>query len=103
MATEESGIAEVDDDANPEPSPTLPVVTDQLANPPTVMPAITPTSLPQAVGIRGLALPGGLEITQVYVPAGSFLMGSADDDRRGSFDEKPQHEVILDSFWLDQT
>lgn len=36
----------------------------------------------------------------VYVPAGVFLMGS---DEEGGFDEKPQHEVALDAFWIMQT
>ena len=35
----------------------------------------------------------------VLVPAGSFLMGSAD----GEPDEAPPHEVTLDAFWIDRT
>ena len=35
----------------------------------------------------------------VLVPAGSFLMGSAD----GEPDEAPPHEVALDAFWIDRT
>jgi formylglycine-generating enzyme required for sulfatase activity len=35
----------------------------------------------------------------VLVPAGSFLMGSAD----GEPDEAPAHEVALDAFWIDRT
>jgi formylglycine-generating enzyme required for sulfatase activity len=64
---------------------------------------MTLTSPPQAGDARVLTLPSGLEVTQVFVPAGSFLMGSADDDPLAEDDEKPQHEVALDSFWLDQT
>ena len=33
----------------------------------------------------------------VYVPAGEFLMGSSDSD------EKPQHRVYLNGFWIDRT
>jgi len=40
---------------------------------------------------------------QVYVPAGEFLMGSADSDSLASSDEKPQHTVYLDAFWIDKT
>lgn len=37
------------------------------------------------------------------IPAGSFLMGSADDDREASRNEKPQHRVsISKSFYLGQ-
>ena len=39
----------------------------------------------------------------VYVPAGEFLMGSADSDTLAESDEKPQHKVYLDAFWIDQT
>lgn len=38
-------------------------------------------------------------MTMVYVPAGSFMMGSMG----GMSDERPEHEVILTSFWLDRT
>ncbi len=39
------------------------------------------------------------EMNMVYVPAGSFMMGS----EGGGSDEKPVHEVLLDEFWIDQT
>jgi len=42
-------------------------------------------------------------MTMVYVPAGSFLMGSAEDDPEALDDEFPQHEVSLDTFWIDRT
>jgi formylglycine-generating enzyme required for sulfatase activity len=38
-------------------------------------------------------------MTMVYVPEGEFEMGS----EIGLTDEQPQHTVMLDSFWLDQT
>ncbi len=44
------------------------------------------------------------EMVMVYVPGGTFQMGS--DPALDSFaeiDEQPQHEVTLDSFWIDQT
>ena len=34
----------------------------------------------------------------VYVPAGGFIMGSAD----GNFDERPAHQVRLSAFFIDQ-
>ena len=37
-------------------------------------------------------------MTMVYVPEGSFPMGSEEQD-----DEKPVHEVSLDAFWIDRT
>jgi formylglycine-generating enzyme required for sulfatase activity/CHAT domain-containing protein/Flp pilus assembly protein TadD len=54
--------------------------------------------------IAGIA--AGAELTNavdgaryVYVPAGVFSMGLD----AGGFDEKPQHEVELDAFWIMQT
>ncbi len=38
----------------------------------------------------------------VYVPAGTFWMGSREDDPDADGDEYPQHEVFLDGFWIDQ-
>jgi formylglycine-generating enzyme required for sulfatase activity len=39
----------------------------------------------------------------IYVPAGGFLMGSLDSDSQAHKDEKPQHRVVLDAYWIDQT
>ena len=42
-------------------------------------------------------------MTMVYVPGGTFMMGSdPNDDTLAQSDEQPQHEVRLDSFWIDQ-
>jgi formylglycine-generating enzyme required for sulfatase activity len=38
----------------------------------------------------------------VFVPAGEFLMGSSDADKDAGSDEKPQHTVYLDAFWIDK-
>lgn len=38
-------------------------------------------------------------MVQVYVPAGTFQMGSDS----GEADEKPVHPVTLDAFWIDRT
>lgn len=42
-------------------------------------------------------------MVQVYVPAGEFVMGSRDDDPDARDDEKPQHTVYLDGYWIDKT
>lgn len=41
--------------------------------------------------------------TLVCVPAGEFLMGAAGDDPQARDNEKPQHRVYLDAFWIDRT
>jgi formylglycine-generating enzyme required for sulfatase activity len=69
---------------------------------PTALPSLTPEAigtLPPAGEERTITLPGGVEVTQVFVPAGSFLMGSEGIAQSW----KPVHEVTLDSFWLNRT
>ncbi|MCQ3938022.1 MAG: hypothetical protein DPW18_13370 [Chloroflexi bacterium] len=39
----------------------------------------------------------------IFIPEGEFLMGSDDSDPDAAPDEKPQHPVYLDAFWMDQT
>jgi formylglycine-generating enzyme required for sulfatase activity len=39
----------------------------------------------------------------VYVPGGTFQMGSDPGDPNAESDEFPQHPVTLDSYWIDQT
>ncbi len=47
--------------------------------------------------MRTLAPPG-----MVYIPSGSFLMGSSDDDPDARANEKPQHEVWLRGYYIDR-
>jgi hypothetical protein len=53
---------------------------------------------PTPVDMRAVSR-GGVQVEQVFVPAGSFMMGSED----GADDEQPVHEVTLDAFWIDRT
>lgn len=71
---------------SPPPAPTAPP--EPAAPSPTPLPALGDTL------VRSKD-----EMTMVFVPAGSFQMGSEDGDS----DEKPIHEVALDAFWIDQT
>src|SRR5687767_16020994 len=41
-------------------------------------------------------------MVQVFIPEGYFTMGSATDDPQADEDEKPSHNVFLDSFWIDR-
>jgi len=38
----------------------------------------------------------------VLISAGSFVMGAANDDTNAGLDERPPHEVTLDSFYIDR-
>ncbi len=64
--------------------------------------AAVTTTVPQFTATLGI---GSTEVSpidgmvQVYVPAGSFQMGSDSGDA----DEQPVHPVTLDAFWIDQT
>jgi formylglycine-generating enzyme required for sulfatase activity len=42
-------------------------------------------------------------MVMVYVPGGTFPMGSGEDDPEAVPDELPQHMVTLDGFWIDRT
>ncbi len=53
----------------------------------------------QAGQVKTIALPGGATMDLVWVPSGSFMMGSND----GNPDEKPVHRVELDGFWIGKT
>ena len=66
-----------------------------------------PTHTPQ---VNAIPLTIGSSMTSpkdnmvmVFVPAGEFEMGSSDQDTSADQDEKPQHTVYLDAFWIDQT
>ncbi|MCP9772456.1 SUMF1/EgtB/PvdO family nonheme iron enzyme [Synechococcus sp. Tobar12-5m-g] len=45
----------------------------------------------------------GVALTMVTIPAGSFLMGSPEDEPERSDDEGPQHKVTLGAFFMAQT
>jgi len=61
-------------------------------------PAAVPASSPDSARTRTMD-----SAEMMLVPAGEFLMGSSDADPKASDDEKPQHTVYLDAFWIDRT
>ena len=42
-------------------------------------------------------------IEMVMIPAGTFIMGAEHENALADADEKPTHEVYLDTFWIDKT
>jgi formylglycine-generating enzyme required for sulfatase activity len=63
----------------------------------TLIPRTTATLAAGAIQWRG-----NDNAEMVYVPAGEFLMGSRDSDLQAAADEKPQHTIYLDAFWIDK-
>ena len=56
---------------------------------------------PLGIGSTKISPKDGM--VMVYVPAGPFLMGSADSDSDADEWEKPQRMVYLDGYWIDKT
>jgi formylglycine-generating enzyme required for sulfatase activity len=88
----------------------LPVETESSVTPMSPTRVATSTPVPTSTSVSTPALGiGSTEIsskdgmTLLYVPAGEFLMGSTDADTLATSDEKPQHTVMLDAYWIDQT
>ncbi len=69
----------------------------------TPLPA-TPTTQPSTTSIPAnyVHILPGPGIALVFVPEGEFFMGSTDEDRGADQDEKPQHPVWLNSYWIGQ-
>jgi serine/threonine-protein kinase len=59
----------------------------------------TPTPTPTVIVTDAWEQDGS---TMIYVPEGTFWMGAGENDPGGD-DVRPQHEVYLDAFWIDQT
>ena len=83
--------------ATPETEPTA----TQTVVPPTPTETKIPTAMP---GVT--AAPETIRIspkdgmTQLFIPAGTFIMGGLDVHREN--DELPPHEVYVSAFWMDQ-
>ena len=52
---------------------------------------------------RVLVLPGGAEMTMIYCPPGTFLMGSPEDEEGRSADEQLHEVTLTTGFWLGKT
>jgi eukaryotic-like serine/threonine-protein kinase len=68
----------------------------------TSTPTFAPTPIP-TLGIGSTQVSPADGMILLYVPEGEFLMGSADSDPDATPQEKPQHTVYLDAFWIDRT
>ena len=56
---------------------------------------------PVNVSAKTIMLPGEVPLDMVWVPPGSFLMGSLEDEQDRAAREGPQHQVfIAEGFWM---
>jgi len=92
-------VSTVVDEATSPPSPT------RTPQPSTATQAVTPTApkidLTPKAGVTAIAQSDGMIL--VFVPAGEFIMGAAENDPQAFANEKPQHTVSVEAFWLDRT
>ncbi len=65
--------------------------------------APAPTDTPAALAAGSIKINPVDGAEMVFVPSGEFTMGSGDDDPDADSDEKPQHTVYLDAFWIYKT
>ncbi len=97
--------------ANASASPTGAATSTRIVTPtpqsvtktPTPPVTSTPLSATPTLGPGSTKVRGKDAMVMVFVPAGEFVMGSADSDASARADEKPQHRVYLDAFWIDRT
>src|SRR5262249_27440317 len=91
--------------STPEPAkaPTsTPTETQTQMSTPTPTPSPTPAPMPanpKQGDIYTEDLGGGLKLDLVYIPDGSFTMGSPENELERNKDEGPQHRVTLRGFW----
>jgi eukaryotic-like serine/threonine-protein kinase len=61
-------------------------------------------SFPDNPAVGSTAVSPMDNMTLFYVPAGDFLMGStSSNDSQAAINEKPQHNVYLNAYWIDST
>jgi len=59
-----------------------------------------PSEAPKPRDVDTVDLGGGVKMDLVWVPAGSFQMGSPDSEQGRNDSEGPVHTVELDGFWM---
>jgi len=89
---------------NPSPAPTE-VPPERPTQGPTEALTPTPTTEPHHAGpsLGDTSTRPVDGMVMVYVPGGTFQMGSDESDSDASIYEFPQHPVTLGSFWIDRT
>ncbi len=67
---------------------------------PTETPTITPTPAPSILPPTFVRQQDNMPM--ILIPGSAFMMGSGENDFPAAPDERPQHEVTLDTFYIDQ-
>ncbi|GAB4577947.1 MAG: hypothetical protein Fur0022_06790 [Anaerolineales bacterium] len=80
--------------------PPAPTLTSTTASSPTSAPPTSPTPIPTTPPLITLRELDQMPI--VLIPGGTFNMGANPDDALAEMDERPQHPVTLNRFYLDQ-
>jgi formylglycine-generating enzyme required for sulfatase activity len=87
----------------PETAEVLPTET---TIPPTPTEQITstpePTRPPNPDGLSAVIIREGDEMPMLIIPGGAFIMGASQSNPAVGFDESPEHEVHLSSFYMDK-
>lgn len=67
---------------------------------PSNTPTITPTPFPSVLPPTFIRQQDNMPM--ILIPGNTFMMGSGDNDFPAAPDERPQHEVTVDTFYIDQ-
>ena len=99
----------------PSPPPATATSTPTVTSTPTLTATPLATATPSPTPTRDPHSPPGNpalgdwwirstdKMRQLYVPADTFWMGTLPNTPNANKDERPQHEVNLSAFWLDET
>jgi eukaryotic-like serine/threonine-protein kinase len=90
----------LDETATPSPAAVTILATASPSATRIPSPTVSPTP---TLGVGSKQISQKDNMVMVYVPEGEFLMGADPSDRDADRDERPQHTVFLDAFWIDQT
>lgn len=93
--------------ATPTLTPTLtpsttPTATATPSSTPTATPSSTPTPTATPAELSATFVREQDGMVMILIPAGAFMMGAEENSVLAGPDEKPQHQVQLNSFYLDK-
>jgi serine/threonine-protein kinase len=95
----ESSQSVAGNDNNIPPESTTSFDTHAITQAPEVKSSATPTIIPTVSLGMGSTKTNNIDQAElVYVPSGEFIMGSNGSDSEA--DERPEHEVYLDAYWI---